>query len=62
MGLAENVDSAALFEWGFSSNIKKTGFGIGLYHVKQLVEEMKGAVEIDTTYHEGFRLVVRLKK
>lgn len=62
MGLAENVDSTSLFEWGFSSNIKKTGFGIGLYHIKQLVEEMKGTVEIDTTYDTGFRLVVKLKK
>lgn len=62
MGLAENIDPAALFEWGFSSNIKKKGFGIGLYHVKQLVEEMKGTVEVDTAYHTGFRLVVRLKK
>ncbi|MEG0835611.1 MAG: ATP-binding protein [Anaerovoracaceae bacterium] len=62
MGLVENVVPSTLFEWGFSSNIKKTGFGIGLYHVKQLVEEMKGTVEIDMTFHEGFRLVVGLKK
>ena len=43
-------------------NVKKKGFGIGLYHIKQLIDEMKGSVNIDTSYHDGFRLVVRLKK
>ena len=42
--------------------LRKKGFGIGLYHIKQLVDEMKGSVNIDTSYHDGFRLVVRLKK
>lgn len=62
MGLAENIDPKTLFEWGFSSNRQKKGFGIGLYHIKQLLDEMKGTVEIDNTYHQGFKLIVRLKK
>lgn len=62
IGLAENIDPGSLFEWGFSSNRQKKGFGIGLYHIKQLVDEMKGTVEIDTAYREGFKLIVRLKK
>lgn len=62
IGLDESIDPSTLFEWGFSSNVKKKGFGIGLYHIKQLVDEMKGSVNIDTSYHDGFRLVVRLKK
>lgn len=62
MGLAENIDPNSLFEWGFSSNRQKKGFGIGLYHIKQLVEEMNGTVEIDTTYSQGFKLIVRLRK
>ena len=51
-----------LFEWGVSDNISKKGFGIGLYHIKQLVEEMKGTVTIDPTYRDGFRIVVKLRK
>ena len=51
-----------LFEWGVSNNFSKKGFGIGLYHIKQLVEEMKGTVTIDTTYRDGFRLVVKLRR
>ena len=62
MGLAENIDPRTLFEWGFSSNRQKKGFGIGLYHIKQLLDEMKGTVEIDNTYHQGFKIIVRLKK
>ncbi len=62
IGLADDIDPKALFEWGYSSNRKKKGFGIGLYHIRQLVNEMKGDVSIDTTFGHGFRLIVRLKK
>lgn len=62
IGLGKNIDPKSLFEWGYSSNRQKKGFGIGLYHIKQLVNEMKGTVEIDSNYHQGFKLIVRLKK
>lgn len=62
IGLAPNIDPNSLFEWGFSSNRQKKGFGIGLYHIKQLVNEMKGTVDVDSEYHHGFKLIVRLRK
>ncbi|MCC8050013.1 MAG: ATP-binding protein [Clostridiales bacterium] len=62
LGLDNDIDVDMLFEWGMSNNISKKGFGIGLYHVKQLLEEMRGTVAIDTTYRDGFRLVVKLKR
>lgn len=62
IGLAENINPQSLFEWGFSSNRQKKGYGIGLYHIKQLVDEMNGTVKIDTTYRHGFKLIVGLKK
>ena len=62
MGLDNDIDVDMLFEWGVSNNVSKKGFGIGLYHIKQLVEEMKGTVAIDTSYRDGFRLVVKLKR
>lgn len=62
IGLAKGIDPKSLFEWGFSSNRQKKGFGIGLYHIKQLVEEMRGTVDVDATYLHGFKLIVRLKK
>ena len=62
IGLVENVNPASLFEWGFSSNREKKGFGIGLYHVKQLVDEMNGTVDVDISHRPGFKLIMRLKK
>lgn len=62
IGIDDSVDPSTLFEWGFSSNAKKKGFGIGLYHIKMLVDAMKGSVKIDTSYHDGFSLIVRLRK
>lgn len=62
IGLDKNIDINMLFEWGVTNNITKKGFGIGLYHIKQLVNEMKGTVAIDTTYRDGFRLVMKLRK
>lgn len=62
VGIEKDINPLTLFEIGYSSNIRKKGFGIGLYHIKQLVGEMKGSVNIDTSYHDGFRLVIRLKK
>ena len=62
IGLSKDVDPNTLFEWGFSSNRKDQGFGIGLYHIKQLVDEMRGTVGIDSTYSDGFKLIVRLRK
>lgn len=62
IGITKNINPDSLFELGFSSNRQKKGFGIGLYHVKQLVEEMKGTVDIDTTFKKGFKLIMRLKR
>ena len=58
----KGTDIESLFEWGFSSNSSKKGFGIGLYHIKQLVTEMKGTVGVDDSYQDGFKLVVKLRK
>ena len=62
IGLAKNTKPEDLFELGFSYNRKKRGFGIGLYHIRQLINDMKGTVEIDNEYKDGFKLMVRLKK
>jgi signal transduction histidine kinase len=62
VGLNRNIDPNVLFEWGISSNTQNKGFGIGLYHIKTLVEEMHGIVGIDANYQKGFRMVVSLKK
>ena len=61
VGLEKDIDPLKLFEWGVSTN-NRNGFGIGLYHIKLLVEEMHGSIKIDESYTKGFSLVVTLKK
>ncbi|MNP71283.1 sensor protein PhoQ [compost metagenome] len=61
-GLSKNIVPELLFDWGLSTADKRQGFGIGLYHIKLLVEEMQGNIYIDTNCMDGFRLVVTLKK
>ncbi|GHU82372.1 histidine kinase [Clostridia bacterium] len=62
IGLVHGMNPLHLFELGFSTTNKQSGFGIGLYHIKLLVEDMHGSVVIDKEYIQGFRLVVSFKK
>ena len=62
-GLDAHINPEILFEYGFSTKGKRSGFGLGLPQIKKLIEkEMKGQVFIDTDYNNGFRLVVGLIK
>lgn len=54
-----NIDE--LFEFG--KGYTKTGTGIGLYHVKEIIEnKMKGKVTVISVPKKGFTLRVRLEK
>ncbi|WP_273401741.1 ATP-binding protein [Traorella massiliensis] len=55
----KNFDELFEFGKGYTS----TGSGIGLYHVKDIIEnKMKGKVSVASVPGEGFTLQVRLKK
>lgn len=58
MGLAPNANSAEIFEFGKSYT--KKGTGVGLYHIKQIVESMCGAVSL-IYQDKGFGLRIVLK-
>lgn len=61
-GINPNVNPNKLFELGISTKNGK-GFGMGLHQIKKLVEkDMKGTVKIDTSYTDGFKLVVCIPK
>ncbi len=60
---------------GFSEHLKKDinsifdigvtttdGSGLGLHHVKQVINEMGGSIEADGTYEDGAKLVIRFAK
>ncbi|WP_400207005.1 ATP-binding protein [Candidatus Methanomassiliicoccus intestinalis] len=61
-GLSKNVNPNNLFEYGMSMNASEKGFGVGLYHIKSLVSEMKGTVNIDLDFTDGFRIIIGLRK
>ena len=54
-----DVDSLFEFGKGFTEN----GSGVGLYHVKEIVEkELDGFVQIDAEYNKGFKLTIGIGK
>ena len=63
-GLRNGISPTIIFEYGATTTSSKSlrGFGIGLCHIKQLANDMGGDVAYDEKYHNGFGLIVRLKK
>lgn len=58
-GLPDNTDPDRIFEMGYTT--APTGSGLGLYHVRQVLGEMNGSIELDQD-HEGrgmaFKVVI----
>lgn len=54
----ENIDD--LFEFGKGCTI--AGSGVGLYHIREVVQSMNGKVFINKERSSGFELNVRLEK
>lgn len=54
----ENIDD--LFEFGKGCTV--SGSGVGLYHIREVVQSMNGKVSINKECSSGFELNVRLEK
>ncbi len=60
VGLSPTItDPELLFELGATTT---NGFGMGLYHIRQLLDESNSAVHINTNIDSGFELVIEVKK
>ena len=59
-GLNANADVNSLFEFGKSYT--RFGTGVGLYHIKNIVTDMNGAISVNVENKSGFELNVRFKK
>ncbi|MCM1266880.1 MAG: ATP-binding protein [Bacteroidales bacterium] len=55
-------DLDTLFELGVTTTKEQGGNGIGLNHIKLLVEDMNGLVSINEHCKTGFELIVRIKR
>lgn len=56
-GLDPNADVNSLFEFGKS--FTKYGTGVGLYHIRQIINDMGGFVTINIDKKDGFELKMR---
>lgn len=54
-GLEDYIDKEQLFSFGYSTT---SGMGIGLYHIKKMMNDMKGTVFIDNYITNGFCIVL----
>ena len=61
-GLDSSINTDILFDLGTTTTENKKGFGIGLHHIKILVDEMNGSISISKDNKNGFELVVNLLK
>lgn len=55
-------NSDTLFELGVTTTQEQGGSGIGLNHIRLLVEDMNGLVSINEQCKTGFELIVRIKR
>ena len=53
----EQIDK--IFDFGYTTT---GGTGIGLHHVKQIVDEMKGTIVINNNHKRGVEFIVKFKK
>ena len=61
LDLSKITDVDSLFEFG--KGYTENGSGVGLYHVKEIVErELEGFVQIDAKYNKGFKLIIGIGK
>lgn len=53
------TDWKAIFEEGVTTT---NGSGLGLAHVNKIITDMKGSISINTTFKDGFELIIHLPK
>lgn len=60
-GLDESIDKVdEIFTFGFSTT--RGGYGLGLYHIKKMVESLHGEIFVNMNIQHGFEICIRLVK
>jgi signal transduction histidine kinase len=57
-GIPEN-NLNKIFDFGFTTT---NGSGLGLYHVKQIINKMGGSITVNKSLHKGVEFVLEVKK
>ncbi|WP_395054846.1 ATP-binding protein [Flavobacterium sp.] len=58
-GVKENVVNN-IFDFGFSTS--RRGSGLGLYHVKEIIEKLKSKIEVNNKLKKGVEFLISFKK
>lgn len=58
-GIKENIIND-IFDFGFSTS--RRGSGLGLYHVKEIIEKLKGKIEVNNSLKKGVEFLISFKK
>lgn len=56
-GLTQGTNRARIFEMGYTTTL---GSGLGLYHVRQALGEMRGSIELDDEIEKGLGFVIKV--
>ncbi len=56
-GLPSGTDRSRIFEMGYTTT---QGSGLGLYHVRQVLGEMGGSIELDNQLEKGLGFVIKI--
>jgi signal transduction histidine kinase len=61
LGFAEHLklDIDSIFDIGVTTT---DGSGLGLFHVKQVINEMGGSISADPTFDAGAKFIIRFAK
>lgn len=57
-GLTAGTNRSRIFEMGYTTST--TGSGLGLYHVRQVLGEMGGSIELDDKSEKGLGFVIKV--
>lgn len=57
-GVAENILDS-IFDFGFTTS--RRGSGIGLYHVKEIIESLHGTIKVNNKLHKGVEFLISFK-
>lgn len=58
VGISDSIIKK-IFDFGFTTT---TGSGLGLYHVKQIVEKMNGSITVNNDQRKGVEFIIKLKR
>ena len=57
-GIRDNVKEN-IFDFGFTTS--RRGSGIGLYHVKEIIESLKGSIKVNNNRSKGVEFIISFK-